>query len=464
MSGDEKTHYEVLGVASDASPEEIKKAARRLMQTHHPDRGGDEAVAASINTAFGVLSSSAKREEYDEFLRSGGESAEPEAPDPDSYEDEWGAADEWTDIDEEEELDVEVEEDSPGPHSQPPSDPPEHREARGAPDNTSPAPEGDGSKPTKVRTALQRALFLGLLPAVLLNLAVFTESYIITSAESWTLFPAIGAAVGLLVPLVLRARLPQAPSTQASIATLTANVFLVVALAFIAPENPLVIPALQTLIATSLGIWVLVANAAHHRLAERVISSQGLREDGTLFGPSTGDTSGELLTSTLWNCLARPEMHAARAFQTADTENHFTKAILLGDRVALLRPVFIPDSLIPPHSPAFYWSPPSLFLQSPTSGVPTPILRMDLTDYRASFKRVARQLTVAEFFVIYTTPASPTISMPPQNPLMPTITTGPESADAICEFLTGTKKPTHHVDHISAAMTLMGLEYQLMNA
>lgn len=461
MSGDEKTHYEVLGVASDASPVEIKKAARRLMQTHHPDRGGDEAVAASINTAFGVLSSPAKREEYDEFLRSGGESTEPEAPDPDSYEDEWGTADEWTDIDEEEELDVEVEEDTPGPPTPPPSEPPEHQDA---PDGTSPAPETDSSRPTKVRTALQRALFLGLLPAVLLNLAVFGESYIITAADSWTLFPAIGAAVGLLVPLVLRSRLPQAPSAQTSIATLTANVFLVVALAFIAPGNPLVIPALQTLIATSLGIWVLVANAAHHRLAERVISSQGLREDGTLFGPSTGDTSGELLTSTLWNCLARPEMHAARAFQTADAENHFTKALLLGDRVALLRPVFIPDSLIPSHSPAFYWSPPSLFLQSPTSGVPTPILRMDLADYRASFKRVAGQLTVAEFFVIYTTPTSPTISLPSENPLMPTITTGPESADAICKFLTGTKKPTHHVDHISAATTLMGLEYQLMNA
>lgn len=452
MTGDEKTHYERLGVASDASPEEIKRAARRLMQKHHPDRGGDETVAAAINTAFSVLSSPTKREQYDEFLRSGGEEAEPEASDPDSYEDEWGTADEWRDIADDEEVDVEVEEDATGP--------PQPQEG---PDGD-PSSQEASSRPTRVRTALHRALLLGLLPAALLNLAVFAESYLINADDSWTLFPAIGTAVGLLVPLVLRSRLPQTPSAQTSFATLIASVFFVVAMVFIAPKNPLVVPALQTLIATSLGMWVFVANAAHHRLAERVISSKGLQEDGTLFGPSTGDTAGELLTSTLWDCLARPEMHAARAFQTADPENPFTKAVLLGNRVALIRPVFIPDNLIPPSSPAFYWSPPSLFLRSPSSGVPTPILRMDLSDYRASFKRVAGQLTVAEFLVVYTAPSAPSISLPPENPLMPTITTGGDGADAICEFLLDTKKPTHHVDHISAATALMGLEYQVMNS
>lgn len=463
MTGDEKTHYEVLGVSADASRDEIKRASRRLMQKHHPDRGGDPAMAASINTAMSVLSDSMKREEYDEFLRTGGESAEPEAPDPDSYEDEWGSSEEWEDFDEEEVLDVEVEETmppSPGPPS-PPSPP------SPAPDDSQAPPEADEppEKPTKVRTALWRGLVFGLLPAVALNLIVYAESYLLLRPydESWTFFPAIGTAVGFLAPLVLRRRLPQTPSPQASVATMTASIVLVVALVFIATTNPLVIPALQTLVATAIGMWVLVANAAHHQLAERIVSSKGLRTDRTMFGPSSGDTSGELLTSTLWSCMARPEMRAARGFQTADTANHFTKAVLLGNRLALIRPMFIPDNLLPEQSPRLYWSPPSLFLAAP-SGVPEPLLRLDLSEYRASFKNLAGELTLGEFLVIYTTPHSPTLTLPADDPQMPTLVTGGDAPEAICQFLLGEKDPPRHVDHISAANALMGLEYRLMHS
>lgn len=457
MSGDEKTHYEVLGVNDDVSAEEIKKAARRLMQQHHPDRGGDETVAASINTAASVLSDPAKRKEYDEHLRTGGETDESEPPNPDSYKDDWGASDEWANFDEDEELDVEVEDAPAEQPATPPSGDTEPEEA--------PASPGPPDKPTKVRTALWRGFMLGLLPAVLLNLAIFTESYLITNAaESWLLFPTIGTAVGFLIPLVLRRRLPQTPSPQVSITAMVASIALVIALAIISPANPMVIPVLQTLIATTIGLWVFVANAAHHRLAERIVSAKGLRDDGTIFGPSSGDTSGELLTMNLWGCMARPGMHAARAFQTSDTENHFTKALLLGNRLALIRPVFIPDDLIPANSPAFYWSPPSLFLQSSSSGVPTPVLRLNLTDYRAKFKKMAGELTIAEFLVVYTTPEASAITLPPENPQMPSLVRGSDASDTICGFLMGGKKPTHHVDHISAANTLMGLEYRLMHS
>ena len=58
-------YYNILGVARDASPEQIKKAYRKLAMTHHPDRGGDHTQFANINSAYDTLSNSDKRNAYD---------------------------------------------------------------------------------------------------------------------------------------------------------------------------------------------------------------------------------------------------------------------------------------------------------------------------------------------------------------------------------------------------------------
>lgn len=62
-------YYAVLGVKTDATPEEIKKEFRRLARRYHPDvNQGDvdaEEKFKQINEAYDVLSDYKKRQEYD---------------------------------------------------------------------------------------------------------------------------------------------------------------------------------------------------------------------------------------------------------------------------------------------------------------------------------------------------------------------------------------------------------------
>lgn len=67
-----RDYYEVLGVSKEASPDEIKKAFRRLAVQHHPDKeGGDESKFKEINEAYEVLKDSSKRQRYDQFGHAG---------------------------------------------------------------------------------------------------------------------------------------------------------------------------------------------------------------------------------------------------------------------------------------------------------------------------------------------------------------------------------------------------------
>ncbi|XP_061752309.1 dnaJ (Hsp40) homolog, subfamily C, member 5 gamma b [Nerophis ophidion] len=63
--------YKVLGLQKGATPEEIKKAYRKLALRHHPDKNPDNPEAAEmfkeINNANSILSDENKRVIYDEY-------------------------------------------------------------------------------------------------------------------------------------------------------------------------------------------------------------------------------------------------------------------------------------------------------------------------------------------------------------------------------------------------------------
>lgn len=68
-----RDYYQVLGVASDASPDQIKRRFRELARRHHPDMNLDQPqsheVFLRINEAYEVLSTPSRRAAYDLTLR-----------------------------------------------------------------------------------------------------------------------------------------------------------------------------------------------------------------------------------------------------------------------------------------------------------------------------------------------------------------------------------------------------------
>jgi len=66
-----KTLYDSLGVAKNASQDEIKKAYRKLAREYHPDKNAGDKEAEErfkeVQTAYDVLSDAEKRKQYDRF-------------------------------------------------------------------------------------------------------------------------------------------------------------------------------------------------------------------------------------------------------------------------------------------------------------------------------------------------------------------------------------------------------------
>lgn len=74
-----KDYYAALGVTDKATPEEIKKAYRKLARKYHPDvssESGAEAQFKDVNEAYEVLKDPEKRGEYDQLRAMGARGAD----------------------------------------------------------------------------------------------------------------------------------------------------------------------------------------------------------------------------------------------------------------------------------------------------------------------------------------------------------------------------------------------------
>ena len=88
MTNTPRDLYEVLGVARDASTEQIKSAYRKLALKHHPDRNpGDKEAEQTFREAaeaYSVLSDAEKRARYDRYGHEGMRGA-PSGFDPNAF-------------------------------------------------------------------------------------------------------------------------------------------------------------------------------------------------------------------------------------------------------------------------------------------------------------------------------------------------------------------------------------------
>src|SRR5688500_2571577 len=66
-----KDYYDTLGISRTATPDEIRKAFRKLARQYHPDVAKNktqaEAKFKEINEAYEVLGDPEKRKKYDEL-------------------------------------------------------------------------------------------------------------------------------------------------------------------------------------------------------------------------------------------------------------------------------------------------------------------------------------------------------------------------------------------------------------
>lgn len=81
-----RDYYDILGISKTATPDEIRRAHRKLVRQYHPDVNKNNSAATEkfkeVQEAYDVLSDEAKRRNYDQFGHAGVGAGPPPGGDP----------------------------------------------------------------------------------------------------------------------------------------------------------------------------------------------------------------------------------------------------------------------------------------------------------------------------------------------------------------------------------------------
>lgn len=440
---EEQNHYETLRVSPEATRDEIKKAFRSLMREHHPDVAGPEGQETStrVSMAYEVLSNEQSREAYDRMLA--GE------PDPDAepeeeaeYTEAWGQEAEWEAPEEDVEVEVEEELDDvvvdegpvPGTDTQP-----EGREYEGEAENSWPLPEypePDFIYPARLTWPWVGAWGLGgLLGALLTMLGSGPDQINNLGAK------AVAAVTMIVLGSIAGALVTKRVHKQNKPWTLRRGVvsgagFLLLGLAaglmvyFLVPGGLSIVGgAIATFLFAAGGAVACLSMLRDQKALEQFIEIDSLRKNNC-FGGLPGGVAADLLNNDLSRLFDIPSL---RMLRSDDPQRPFSHALLVGDRLVLVRAIQADGGM-------FRWSGPSLLRQG-AEGYPEEIMTGQYAQALAEARAAFPEGEVSSWVLIYSQDkvwGSP-------DPQHPTISAPSEGVQAMGDFLVedGASKVSH---------------------
>lgn len=360
------THYDLLGVAPDAHPDDIKRAYRVFSRRHHPDVAGPEHADTFARgaAAYATLSDPAQREAYDLSLAH----PQPAQPAPDEPLDSWADTPD-TGWDDEPLDDVVVEE---------PATPP----APATPPSTPPSPATATPRVTDAVAPPALIILVGLAAGTLTSLAAPLApltALIVTVAG----FAACGAAsVYALLKSPARSASAPGPLTRSAVLALLAIIATpAIALGALSQQSSNSSNLLWALAPALTGIITAVIAVPTIRLLRanaKIVKTKTLLTH-EVFGTTPPGYAPALLNQHLIRHLH--EHPTARLVQHHDPTMFFSHALVDGDHIVLLRALGAPSG-------TYQWSGASLLFtdgatfQSALEG-----------DYAAAVRRLTKKLT-----------------------------------------------------------------------
>lgn len=399
----EKTLYQVLDVPSEATPDEIKKAHRKMMRAFHPDvyagsREEAEGISARINRAYATLSDAQERERYDALLRgevpeSGPTSADDSEEQP--YEDTWGAEAEWEEVVDEEV----VEDDVPPPTDPTPTPEPVQDEP---PQDTSWQSAAAATTKDQVHLATPlsglRNPLLAALAGTVVGVLIGTVTDPLGGQPGAVVAAGLGALgliLGAVAAVFLKKKGEEPSLVPRPLLTILLIVILTIAGAPLLMGLTAISAGLISVISALAGGYILTRALMVRSALEKIVKADALRKNNT-FGSLPGGVGPDLLNSTLSALYAVP---SARVMRNPDNDGLFSHAITNGRRVAFVK-------AITGFSGLYRWSGPSLLRErSGLAGqvIPEEVLRATYREFASKFANtLPHDVEAGAWIFIYT--------------------------------------------------------------